>query len=163
MAASVCWCLEHGVIRTFGVWEVRAKVDVGTGYSPVIGLYPDVPEDTPGFGFMTMARIDGGERRTMYPVIRGIGGEPVDGPPMAGDFTAWNTYAIEWRADFVAVSLNGAVIFDTRKLPTRVAIPTVPMFLYMQIITGPDGSVPATNAETPDQVTMHVDWARYTS
>ena len=102
MAGSVCWCLEHGIIRTYGVWEVRAKFDVGTGYSPVMGLYSDVPESTPGWGFLTMASVDDGERRTVYPVIRGAGdSSPVDGPPVTGDFTAWNTYAIEWRADFV--------------------------------------------------------------
>ena len=42
-------------------------------------------------------------------------------------------------------------------------IPTVPMFLYVQMIPGPEGPVPAPNPETPDQVTAHVDWARYTS
>jgi beta-glucanase (GH16 family) len=163
MAGAVCWCLERGVKRTYGVWEVRAKFDVGTGYAPVIGLYSDVGDNTAGWGFLTLARLDDGERRIMYPVVRGAGGRPIDGAPVAGDFTAWNTYSIEWRADFVTVSLNGTVIFDTRKLPARVTIPTVPMFLYVQVIPGPEGSVPAPNQETPDHVTAHVDWARYTS
>jgi DNA-binding SARP family transcriptional activator/beta-glucanase (GH16 family) len=162
MAGSVCWCLDHGVIRTYGLWEVRAKFDAGAGYSPVIGLYSDVAESTPGWGFLTMARLDDGERRTMYPVIRGAGGIPVDGPPVTGDFTGWNTYAIDWRADFVTVSLNGTVIFDTRKSPGQITVPTVPMFLYMQMIPGPAGPVPAPNRDTPDQITMHIDWARYT-
>ncbi|MEV8506230.1 BTAD domain-containing putative transcriptional regulator [Actinoplanes sp. NPDC051475] len=163
MAGSVCWCLEGGVKRTYGVWEVRAKFDVGTGYAPVIGLYSDVDQNTTGWGFLTLARLDDGERRTMYPVVSGAGGQPIDGSPVGGDFTAWNTYSIEWRADFVTVSLNGAVIFDTRKLPTRVAIPTVPMYLYVQVIPGPEGSVPAPNQETPGRATTYVDWARYTS
>ena len=163
MAGSVCWCLERGVKRTYGVWEVRAKFDAGTGYAPIIGLYSEADENTPGWGFLTLARIDDGARRSMYPVIRSAGGSPIDGTPVTGDFTAWNTYAIEWRADFVAVSLNGAVIFDTRKLPARVAIPSVPMYLYVQVIPGPEGSVPAPNQATPDHVTTHVDWARYTS
>ena len=89
-------------------------------------------------------------------------GPPIDGAPVTGDFTGWNTYAIEWRAGFVTVSLNGAVVFDTRRLPGRVAIPTVPMFLYVQVIPGPDGPVPGPNRSTPDQVTTYVDWARYT-
>ncbi|GAA3351286.1 hypothetical protein GCM10020358_80450 [Amorphoplanes nipponensis] len=163
MAGSVCWCLEHGVKRTYGKWEVRAKFDAGAGYAPVIGLYSEVDEHTAGWGFLTLARLDDGARRIMYPVVRGAGGSPIDGAAVAGDFTAWNTYAIEWRATFVTVSLNGAVIFDTRTLPTRVAIPTVPMFLYVQVIPGPEGPVPAPNPATPDQVTAHVDWARYTS
>jgi hypothetical protein len=162
MAGSVCWCLEHGIVRAYGVWQVRAKFDVGTGYSPVLGLYPDAPEGTPGWGYLTMARLDGGERRTMYPVI-GDGGQPMDGAPVTGDFTAWNTFTIEWRPEFVTVSLNDAVVFDTRKQPTRPVIPSVPMYLYLQIIAGPDGPVPAPNPGTPDQVTMHVDWARYTN
>jgi len=163
MAGAVCWCLEGGIKRTYGVWEVRAKFDVGTGYAPVVGLYSDVDENTEGWGFLTLARLDDGERRIMYPEVRGAGGKPIAGPPVTGDFTAWNTYSMEWRADFVTVALNGAVIFDTRKLGARMVIPTVPMFLYVQIIPGPEGSVPAPNSETPNRVTAYVDWARYTA
>jgi hypothetical protein len=163
MAGSVCWCLEQGAVHTYGVWEVRAKFDAGTGYAPVIGLYSAIDEKTPGWGFMTLARLDDGARRTMYPVIRGAGGRPIDGTPVAGDFAAWNTYSIEWRADFISVSLNDEVIFDTRNPPIQVTIPSVPMFLYVQVIPGPDGPVPAPNKATPDQVTAHVDWARYKS
>ena len=163
VAGAVCWCLEQGMMRTYGVWEVRAKFDVGSGYAPAVGLYPAVDPDTAGWGFLTMARFDDGERRVMYPVVRGVGGEPVDGAPVTGDFTDWNTYAVEWRADFVTISMNGAVIMDTRKLPGPVTVPTVPMFLYVQIIPGPDGPVPAPNQQTPNQVSAHVDWARYTS
>ncbi|AGZ41045.1 SARP family transcriptional regulator [Actinoplanes friuliensis DSM 7358] len=163
VGGAVCWCLDGGIVRTYGVWEVRARFDVGTGYAPALGLYSGVDEDTPGWGFMTMGRFDDGERRVMYPVVRGAGAEPVDGSPVAGDFTDWNTFSIEWRADFVAISLNGVVVLDTRKLPGPVSIPTVPMFLYVQIIPGPEGPVPAPNQETPSRVAAHVDWARYTS
>ncbi|AGL16419.1 BTAD domain-containing putative transcriptional regulator [Actinoplanes sp. N902-109] len=162
MAGSVCWCNEGGIVRAYGVWKVRAKFDVGAGYAPVVGLYPDAEPGTPGWGFLTMARLDGGDRRTVYPVIGG-GDRTVNGTPVTGDFTAWNTFAIEWRPDFVTVSLNDTVILDTRKAAGHIAIPTVPMFLYAQIIAGPDGPVPAPNRDTPDQVTMHVDWVRYSS
>ncbi|MDR6319899.1 BTAD domain-containing putative transcriptional regulator [Actinoplanes couchii] len=163
VAGAVCWCLEQGIVRSYGIWEVRAKFDVGSGYAPAIGLYPAAEPGTPGWGFMTMARFDEGDRRVMYPVMRGAEAEHVDGAPVTGDFTAWNTYAIEWRPGFVTVSLNGAVILDSRRLPDPVSIPTVPMFLYVQINPGPEGSIPAPNEETPSQVTAHVDWARYTS
>ncbi|WP_436531643.1 BTAD domain-containing putative transcriptional regulator [Actinoplanes sp. HUAS TT8] len=162
MAGSVCWCLANGLVRAYGVWQVRAKFDVGAGYAPVIGLYPDAAVGTPGWGYLTVARFDGGDRRTMYPVVKAGGGPQVDGTAVPGDFTAWNTFTIEWRADFVTVSVNDAVVFDTRRQPTPTAIPSVPMFLYLQINVGPDGPVPAPGQETPDQVTMHVDWAKYT-
>ncbi|GAA2860183.1 DNA-binding transcriptional activator of the SARP family [Actinoplanes cyaneus] len=163
VAGAVCWCLEQGIVRSYGVWEVRAKFDVGSGYAPALGLYPGAGPDTPGWGFMTMARFDEGDRRVMYPVMGGSAAEHVDGAAVTGDFTTWNTYAIEWRPEFVTISLNGAVILDTRKLPGPVSIPTVPMFLYVQINPGPEGSIPAPNQETPNQVAAHVDWARYTS
>jgi hypothetical protein len=163
LAGAVCWCLERGVVRTYGVWEVRAKFDVGPGYGPVIGLYPAAEQDTAGWGFLTLARLDDGERRVMYPVVRGVGGEPDPGARVSGDFTDWNTYSVEWRADFVTISLNGEVILDTRKLAKPVTIPTVPMYLYVQIEPGPDGPVPAPNRQTPSQLTARVDWARYTS
>ena len=165
VAGAVCWCLDGGIVRAYGVWEVRAKFDIGSGYAPALGLYSGLDEDTPGWGFLTMAKFDNGERRVMYPVVRGAGAgaEPVDGASVTGDFTDWNTYSIEWRPDFVTIFVNGAVILDTRKMPGPVAIPTVPMFLYVQIIPGPEGPVPAPNEDTPSQVAAHVDWARYTS
>ncbi|WP_173745317.1 BTAD domain-containing putative transcriptional regulator, partial [Actinoplanes sp. TFC3] len=148
MAGSICWCAENGVLRSYGVWKVRAKFDIGTGYSPVIGLYPDdLDEHAPGWGFLTLARLDGGERRTMYPVLKG-GGRSTDGTPVSGDFTAWNTFAIEWRADFVTVSLNEEIVFDTRTSAVHPVIPSIPMFLYLQIIAGPEGSTPAPNPDT---------------
>ena len=163
MSGSVCWCLEHGIKRTYGKWEVRAKFDAGAGYAPEIGLYPEADENAAGWGFMTLVRLDDGARRNMFPIVRPVGGSSINGPSVDRDFTNWNTFSIEWRADFITVSLNGAVVFDTRTLPARVGIPSVPMYLYAQMISGPEGAVPAPNQATPDQVTMHVDWARYAS
>jgi hypothetical protein len=34
------------------------------------------------------------------------------------------------------------------------------MHLFMQQMVGPHDAVPAPNANTPDQVTMHIDWVR---
>ena len=82
---------------------------------------------------------------------------------MTGDFTAWNTYAIEWRADFVTVSVNGAVIFDNRKSSERIAVPTVPMFSLYADDPGTRQAGAGTESGIPDQVAMYVDWDRYTS
>jgi hypothetical protein len=55
------------------------------------------------------------------------------------------------------------VILDTRKAARPIAVPSTPMFLYVQLVPGPDGPVPAPNSQTPDQVVVHVDWVRYAS
>ena len=161
LAGAACWCADDAPIHTYGVWEVEAKFDVGDGYGAVIGLYPAVDEDTPGWAFLTMARLDQPARTSMYPAA-GDQRHTVTGAPVTGDFTTWNTYAIEWRADFVTISLNQKIIFDTRGANSRAPIPSVPMYLYVQLVPGPDGPVPAPNQDTPSQVVAHVDLTRYT-
>ncbi|MBN1172979.1 MAG: family 16 glycosylhydrolase, partial [Micromonosporaceae bacterium] len=125
------------------------------------GLFPY--KGTEEDGYLTLARVDQGNRTSMYPELRGIGGKVITGAAVAGDFTAWATYSIEWRADFVVVSLNGAPIIDTRELADAVNIPTVPMYLYIQVVPGPDGPVPSVTPETPEEVVTHVDWVRYSA
>jgi hypothetical protein len=160
LAGGVCWCQGDAPVDRYGIWEVRAKFDVGTGYGVVMGLYPAADESTPGWAYLTMARLDQSARTSLYPVL-GDADDTVAGDPVSGDYTTWNTYAVEWRRDFATVSLNGKVIFDTRRSAPRARIPSTPMYLYVQLVPGPDGPVPAPNQDTPTQVVAHVDWVKH--
>lgn len=161
LAGGSCWCGHGAPERRYGVYQVRAKVDVGSGYGMEIGLYPS-SNDEEADGLITIARIDQATRDTMYPVLRGENGSRyLSGSPVVGDFTGWSTYAVEWRKDFITILLDDRVVFDTRRSDQHVEIPSTKMFLYAQLKPGPNESVPGPGLDTPSQVVMHVDWASY--
>lgn len=158
-AGGACWCNKNGLIRSTGIWQAAARFDAGTGYGMIIGLY----SATDAAEYLTLARLDEGTRTRMYPVVKAGGSKEFDGPVVEGTFTEWNVYGVEWRPGFVTFSLNGEVIFDTRRLGRNAPrVPTAPMYLYFSVVPGPDGPVPAPTKDTPDRVAAHVDWVRYT-
>jgi DNA-binding SARP family transcriptional activator len=160
VAGGVCWCADQGPMRTYGIWKVRAKFDLGSGYGPMIGLYPK-GEDTEKNGLFTLARSDEGRRASIYTEVMGADGHVVPGPTQVGDFSNWATYQVEWREDFARISVDGETIFDSSTSVRPVNVPSHPMYLYIQLVPGPEGPVPAPDTDTPSQVTIHVDWASY--
>jgi beta-glucanase (GH16 family) len=160
IAGGVCWCRPGSPIRKYGVWEVRARFDTGSGYGAVLGLWPDAGNDMVQ-GKVAIARVDGPARDRMYSVMRGRDGNNVDGTAVMGTFAAWHTYRVEWRAESVRVLVDGALVFDSGTLDRPVIVPAKPMYLYLQLEPGPSDHVPAATNDTPDVVAMHVDWARY--
>jgi DNA-binding SARP family transcriptional activator len=162
VAGGACWCKSAAPVRSYGIWEAQVKFDVGAGYGAMIGLWPSKSENEDE-GYLTLARIDQPDRRHAYPVLMGRDGKVTHGAPVVGDYTDWNTYAIEWRPDFVAIRLNGRTILDTRRSERPIAIPHAPMYLYVQTVSGPDGPIPAPNSSTPDRVVLHVDWVKYSA
>ena len=100
------------------------------------------------------------DRRTMRGyTVSALGTTKYFEQPVAGDFTAWHTYTVEWRQRWVRMYVDGKVFFDSTR-QAGVVPPTVPMHLYLQQLVGPGDDVPAPDAHTPDAVTMHVDWVR---
>jgi DNA-binding SARP family transcriptional activator len=158
IAGGGCWCRDDAPMRRYGVWQVRAKFDVGGGYGPVIGLWPTEGD---GEGWITLARVDQASRTTLYALVRTRDDHTVESEPVSADLTSWHTYSVEWRPDSVVLRLDDEVVLDTRGRIAPAAIPTSPMFLYAQLVPDPDGPVPAPDGETPSQVVMHVDWIRY--
>lgn len=159
VAGGLCWCEPGGKMRTYGRWQVHAKFDQGAGYGPMIGLYPEKDETDPSL--LTAARLDQPARNSVYPEVQDATGEGIDVSARSGDFTNWATYEIEWRPKFVKISVDDLVLFDSRRSREPMVIPYRPMFLYVQMVPGPDGPVPAPDKDTPSQVVTHVDWARY--
>ncbi|MDQ1295022.1 MAG: family transcriptional regulator, regulator of embCAB operon [Actinomycetota bacterium] len=150
---------KSAVPSRYGEWQVRAKFDAGSGYAPVIGLITETKKL--GSEYITLALVEQPDRSGGYALFRSTGDEQYRSDPQEADLTGWNTYSLEWRPDFLKISLNDLVILDTRKMSNDPKIPSTPMFFYMQLETGPSDSVPAANEETPDQVVMHVEWVKY--
>ncbi len=156
VAGGLCWCGTGGN-RLYGTWQVRARFDAGAGYGIVLGLWPASNKGSAD-GYIAGASVPGAARTSMTGRVVWNGGN--DPGTVTGDFTAWHTYTIEWRATYVRLSLDGKVFYDSTKSTASPVIPHVPEHLYMQSPIGPDGNVPAPNANTPAHVVMHFDWVK---
>lgn len=144
--------------QQYGRWEVRARTQVGTGYGPVVLLWP-VAEDWPEGGEINFMEIPNPERFESHFVLHYGEQNRQDGTTTTGDFTQWHTYATEWTEDHVAGFIDGQEVFrtdDEEKIPPR------PMHLALQQDIGPFGNdwIPARDETTPDQVQFEVDWVR---
>jgi hypothetical protein len=158
VAGGVCWCKAGGK-RTSGVWTVRARFDAGAGYGPTLLLWPD--SDKAADGFATFANLNDPARRSVRSLVMwGTAGQKAEAN-LAGDFTQWHTYKIEWRTGTLKMYVDEQVLFDSTK-STGTVVPTGSMHLVMQVVVGPKDGVGAPTAATPDKVTTEVDWVRYT-
>jgi beta-glucanase (GH16 family) len=157
MAGGLCWCGTNGD-RLYGIWQVRAKFDAGAGYGPIIGLTPKSgkAED----GYISAVNMPDPTRTSLVGrVVWAAGG--TDASPATGDFTAWHTYTVEWRAGYVRLSIDGKRYYDSTRSAGKPVIPQTPMHLYIQVAVGPGGGVPAPDATTPAHVVAHFDWVRF--
>ena len=81
-----------------------------------------------------------------------------NGTKVAGDFTQWHNYAVEWMPDHVAAFVDGQEVFRTTE---RQQIPPRSMHLAMQQDIGPyDDWIPPRDASTPAEVHFDIDWVR---
>jgi beta-glucanase (GH16 family) len=153
---GVCMCPSGGGHR-YGIWQIRARADAGSGYGPVIGLSPD----SGGFsaGYLNVMNINDPNRRTAYHEIQGPTGALLN-DYVTGDMTAWHTYTIEWRAGYVRMYLDSTMIANVTA-GGSVTIPAASMHLYIQLVPGPNAIVPAPDASTPAKVVLSIDWVRY--
>lgn len=155
-AGGLCWCGLGD--RVYGKWVVRARFDAGAGYGPVIGLWPNTNKG--GDGSIGFAESTPAARNVLHGYVTSPAGKPTFAEKtLPGDFTAWHTYTVDWRATGVRMYVDGRLFFDSATVAGTVA-PSVPMHLYLQLIEGPSGGVPAPDAHTPAMVVMHVDWVR---
>nr|WP_275404288.1 glycoside hydrolase family 16 protein [Pseudonocardia acidicola] len=144
--------------QRYGRWEVRAKTQRGTGYGPVILLWPDA-EDFPTGGEIDFMEIPKGDRRESHFVLHYGRDNSQVGTTVPGDFTQWHNYAVEWTPDHVAGFIDGQEIFRTTD---RARIPPRPMHLAIQQDIGPYGKdwIPPLDDTSPAQVRLQVDWVR---
>ena len=142
---------------TYGKWEFRARVEAGTGYAPAILLWPD-SDVWPQDGEVDVMEIPAGDRQTNHTTVHFGADDQREEAVVAGDFTQWHTYAVDWQEDSLTVYLDGEQIFRTTNPD---AIPDGPMHLAIQLDVGPQGNwIPAPDATTPAAVRLDVDWVR---
>lgn len=153
-SAGMAW----GKGQQYGRWEVRARTQVGNGYSAVILLWPDA-EDFPRGGEIDFMEQPKGDRTESHFVLHYGKDNSQAGVTVPGDFTQWHTYAVEWTPDHVAGFIDGQETFRTTD---RMQIPPRPMHLAIQQDIGPFGNGWAQGPDdtTPPEVKLDVDWVR---
>jgi beta-glucanase (GH16 family) len=143
--------------RTYGRWEVRARIDRGNGYSPAILLWPS-SGNWPAEGEIDLSEIPRGDRSESHFTMHWGAENSQTGFQSSGDFSQWHTFAIEWQPDHVTFFLDGEAVYTN---DDPVAIPRNNMHLAIQNDVGPhDGWIPARDASTPPEVSLHIDWVR---
>jgi hypothetical protein len=156
VAGGLCWCGTNGN-RLYGIWQVRARLDAGTGYGPIIGLWPQ--SDNGAEGYISAVNAPEPARQSLVGRLSWPNG--ADTGKATGDFTAWHVFTIEWRATFVKLYVDGRAYYDSTKSAAKPVSPNKPLHLYMQLAIGPKNGVPAADASTPAHVVMHIDWVRF--
>ncbi len=143
--------------QLYGRWEVRARTEKAVGYGDVLILWPDA-EDFPEGGEIDFMEIPKPERNEYnFNLHYGVDNSQ-NGTKVAGDFTQWHNYAVEWMPDHVAGFVDGQEVFRTTD---RAQIPPRSMHLTMQQDIGPyDDWIPPRDATTPAQVRFQIDWVR---
>jgi hypothetical protein len=157
-AGGLCWCGNGNY--TYGTWQVRARFDAGAGYGVVVMLWPGSNNGTTD-GYVDFAQDNDAARKTVGVVLNPPGGGTAGKASRTGDFTAWHVYRIDWRATYIRVYLDGALIYDSSTDAAKPAVPNKPLHLVLQVNKGPSGSIPAATAQTPAEVVTHVDWVSY--
>jgi hypothetical protein len=158
VTGGLCWCKAQGN-RTYGKWELRARFEAAAGYGPVIGLWPQ--SENPKDGWITFADAQEASRHTLRGNVSSAPGATGSGErSLSGDFTGWHTYTVVWRATYVKMYVDDKLFYDSTERGQQVAVPQVPLHLYLQQTAGPQDSVGPADASTPAEVTMHIDWIK---
>lgn len=135
---------------TYGLYEVRARVDKNTSYNTAVLLWPK-SEKWPEGGEIDISEIFARDNATRMGSFAHWGSDNQQVYHFENaDFTQWHTFGVDWQADHLTYYLDGREIWRVTK---PEAIPHSPHFLAVQF----DVSKYATSSS---QATFHVDWAR---
>jgi beta-glucanase (GH16 family) len=144
--------------ETYGRFEVRAKVDPGQGTSTAILLWPTDNGWPPELDLLETPTASRDQAYFTHHWDGGGGSDRYTSTGFGVDATQWHTYALDWSADRLTYYID-----DRQMHTTTEHVPHEPMALaFMGYVAtagqnwyggGPDWS-------TPQQVSLHVDWAR---
>lgn len=151
--------LNVNLYRTYGRWEVRARMDYGSGAGPCLVLWPQSdrwPQDGE-IDFMESAY--GSHMEVAVTTHWGVWPDhQYDQKKLAIDAKLWHVYAVEWESGVIRYYIDG-VLVHTKSGNPGWDIPNKPMSLALQV-DGPNGWIPKRDAASPAEMTFHVDYAR---
>lgn len=141
-------------VRTYGRWVIRAKLDKGKGYGSAILLWP-ASEHWPEDGEIDIAETVDGNRAHASSTVHYGDDNQQQAHDVAGDFSQWHTYAVDWLPNHITFYVDGRAHFT---VTDPAAIPRNRMFLALQLDTGVCGSnwIGCPDVSTPPAVSLHV-------
>jgi beta-glucanase (GH16 family) len=149
--------MNHERSQTYGRWEFRARTEKGRGLGSAILLWPD-SLDMRADGELDMMEVPDEGRSEAHFVIHYSTQNKLAGTQIAGDFSQWHTFAMDWLPNRITWYVDGVKQFETTD---RNVIPRSPMHLAIQLDMGPfEEWIPAPDETTPAEVRLEVDWVR---
>jgi WD40 repeat protein len=151
--------IADNINLTYGRWEIRFKTDAGTGYEPIVQLWPEGKR--PDDGEIDLAEIPQPQRQEAGEFLHlGATNRSIGQQIRGVDFTKWHTIAVDWLPDHITFWLDGKALGTVRRAAGNSDyIPSTPFHLALSMDAGCDGSCKPDN-NTPAQVTMDVDWVK---
>lgn len=134
--------------QTYGRYEIRSRVDSGTGYNTATLLWPksgNWPED----GEIDISEIFNGNTDRAGSFVHWGANNDQDHHFEETDFTQWHTWAVEWTPNRLTWFLDGREIWTVTE---GYKIPDNSHFLALQL--------DVSGKSRPNPVTFHVDYVR---
>jgi hypothetical protein len=139
--------------QTYGRWEARIRSDPGTGYAATAFLWPLHMGD-PEYAEIDFAEILSGNRRSGGLFIHHGPDDQQVQRTTHTDFTKWHTVAVDWLPDHVTFWTDGKKTWTYKGsfIPKQA---TMQLYLRNEMRNGF-----RRTSQTPQKVTMQVDWIR---
>ncbi|MEU7617689.1 glycoside hydrolase family 16 protein [Micromonospora rifamycinica] len=143
---------RHVVSRTHGRFDIRFRMDRGTGIAYALLLWPASNDYPPE---IDIAEDNGRDRSRTYGVLHPVQGQPVE-RNVPGDFTRWHTAGLEWTPDRLVFTLDG----QPWATLSGDQVPDEPMALALQSQAWYCGHTweACPDETTPPRVDLQVDW-----
>lgn len=146
--------------QMYGRWEMRFRVEQGTGYSGVGLLWPKT-ERWPVDGEVDFVEVVNGDREDYIATVHTGAENHMETGEIQGSFDNWHTAAVEWLPNRITVILDGSPVWTMQRgrAPSGASLIPVnsPMHLALQLDRGCYQSLPCRIAQTPSRVSMYVD------
>ena len=151
VGSGLCLCGAKATpTAPFGRWEVRAKVNPNADHGVAILLWPNAG-GWPKAGEIDLAEFDAARTKVAFAIhydAKNLQKQTY----VAGDYTTWHTFTVDWNSKGLAYYIDDKLICIT---VDKAVIPTAAMHLAMQ--AGPNSVSKATSTST----TLDVAWVRY--
>jgi hypothetical protein len=132
--------------QTYGRYEVRARLDGGSGYNTAILLWPS-SEHWPVDGEIDASEIFNGDYGRSGNFVHWGSDNQQQGKFTSVNTSQWHTYTVDWTPNKITWYLDGQ---ETMSTTTSAAIPHNDHFLGIQLDVAKSGS-------RTDGLTLHVD------
>jgi hypothetical protein len=141
------------MVRTYGKYVARVRVDRGAGISAVALLWPKADVWPPEIDYYELSGQDADRTQETQTVHR-VGDDAQLRSGYQGDLTQWHTVSVEWLPNSISYFVDNRL---TGRVTNPAYIPHQPMWpaFQMQIQQDAAGQAVATAA---GPVRMYVDW-----